>query len=582
MRKCGLIFFLLASLWMLGSYAANNKAPIPEKQAFIFNIASYQQQLLLTWQIAPNYYLYKDRIKVSAAPPITWHIDLPQGELKYFADAKRYEVYKNNVTLAIQVPNLNESTTLSISYQGCSEDGFCYPPITKLYKLTSTMAITPIADQPQPVAVKTLLTDQQKVSSLLASNNLLATFFLFILLGLLLAFTPCVLPMVPILTSIIVGQHKVTTKKAFLLSLTYVLGMAITYAFAGVLAAKAGTSLQIWLEKPVIIVFVSLLFVLLAFSLFGFYHLQLPHRWQHRLHHLSNQLPGGSYIGVFLMGMISTLIVSPCVTAPLVGVLIFIGNSGNVVLGASALFAIGLGMGIPLLLIGMSAGKWLPKHGPWMETVKVAFGFLMLAMAVWLFSRLLTPLQAMMLWGVFLLLVAAFVGVYLPKVHKRHYLHTALGSIVAILGMFLLVTGKFMPMVANHWLYIYTNTNGTFTTVYTTAAVKEQLLLAKNNHRPVLIDFYADWCESCLRLEHYVFANEKVNTALARDNFILIRVDLSANDADSEAVLKAFAGYAPPMILFYNKLGTEIINSRIAGEISAEEFLMRLSNLRVS
>lgn len=579
--RYGLCIILCLCLWLTNNCIAA-RAPIPAEQAFIFNIYSENQHILLNWQIAPNYFLYKGRIKIKLDPNLGVKVDYPQGDLKYSEDLGRYEVYKNTVNIPVKLPPLPKSATLTVTYQGCAESGFCYPPVSKSYSLNTALSLTPVYENQKPPPEKRLLTNQQGVTALFESHNVVVTFLLFICLGLLLAFTPCVLPMVPILTSIIVGQRKdVSTKKAFLLSLTYVVGMALTYALAGVLVTKLGGSLQVWLQKPWIIALVSLLFVLLAFSLFGFYHLRLPHRVHHRLHHASNQLPGGSYVGVFLMGVISTLIVSPCVTAPLVGVLVFIGQTGDMFLGASALFAIGLGMGIPLLIIGMSAGRWLPKHGPWMEAVKVTFGILMLAMAVWLFSRILSPLHALLLWGLFLVVLALFIALYLPRVHKRHYLTRTLSIVVALVGIFLIFSSEFRPVLIQHWLYFPEQKSSSFITVRTIDEVNKQLSQAQKSGRPVLMDFYASWCESCIKIERTVFANSNVKEALEKTNFVLLRVDLTANDTNAQTLLSHYNVIAPPTILFFTQSGKEMVKSRIVGEITADEFLARLAELNL-
>ncbi len=366
------------------SFAITKKLPLPPEQAFALSVAvNSSNEVTAKWNIAPGYYLYRQRLHIALIPNTGAEIVFPQGQMKSDSDHRRYEVYKGTLTIPILLQSEVSSLQLSIDYQGCSENGFCYPPTHKDISLTLTgRGGSQETLLPHKTSLPTLLTDQNGVRNLFGAEHLSTILLIFLGLGLLLAFTPCILPMVPILTSIIVGHKEtVSIKKAFLLSLAYVLGSSITYAIAGVIAASMGNSLQAWLQQTWIIVAVSGLFVLLALSLLGFYEVRLPSRLQNRLTLFSSKQKGGTYLGVFTMGMISALIVSPCVTAPLVGVLMYIAQTGDVILGGSALFAMGIGMGIPLLLIGISAGKLLPKSGPWMEAMKKIFGALMLAMA---------------------------------------------------------------------------------------------------------------------------------------------------------------------------------------------------------
>ncbi len=417
---------------------------------------------------------------------------------------------------------------MSVDYQGCSEAGFCYPPIHKEFNVdVSAQTIKDISALPDEKVstgtdekLTTLATDQNKVDTLLANASFGMLMLIFAGLGLLLAFTPCVLPMIPILTGIILGQRQpLTTRKAFLLSLAYVMGAAITYSLAGVAAAMMGSSLQAWLQQPWVIVAVSILFVILALSLFGLFDIRLPRMWQHHITTVSRKQQGGTYPGAFIMGMVSTLIVSPCVTAPLVGVLMYIGQTGDILLGAAALFAMGMGMGIPLLLIGVSARKFLPKSGPWMVVVKQLFGVMMLVMAVWMFSRI-------------------------PSLDILH-------------------------------VERQTATEGSFVVVQNLKEVNQQLLLAQEQHKPVILDFYADWCESCVSMDKKVFGSPAVRAALS--NFVLLRADLTANNQADDQILKNYAVIAPPTVLFFNNKGKEVNSRRIVGEVSPGEFLGRIN-----
>ena len=369
------------------------------------------------------------------------------------------------------------------------------------------------------------------------SHNVLIIVFSFLGLGLLLAFTPCVLPMVPILSGIIVGQSKNirNKKKSFALSLAYVIGMAITYAIAGVVIALIGSSIQAQLQKPLVIVSFSGLFVLLALSLFGFYELQLPAQLQRRVTALSNQQKGGHYVGAFLMGCLSTLIVSPCVSAPLVGVLAYIGQTGDVVLGALSLLALGLGMGIPLLLIGISADRILPKAGAWMGVVEKIFGFMMLGFAIWILSRM----------------IPGPVGGY--------------GDL-------------FYPWSRFNSVHQSSSEKAIFKLIHSFDELDQQLALAKKKKQIVMLDFYADWCNSCVVMERTIFSRAEVREQLA--NILALRADLTKNNAFDQALLKKFHLVGPPTIIFFGVQGQELTSARIVGEVDVKEFLTRLAKIQ--
>ncbi|HEX4044362.1 MAG TPA: protein-disulfide reductase DsbD, partial [Gammaproteobacteria bacterium] len=400
---------LTSCLWLLtASTVEAVVTPLPADQAFVFSVyinptlsaptkeKTIAKEVMAEWQIAPGYYLYTKRIHIHFEPTMNADIQLPQGEVKYGQETGQYEVFSGIISVPILLSKTPSQLTMHVDYQGCSQAGFCYPPMQRSFLLNFTdNTITPLLSKTTDKEWSSLLTDQNGIVTVLQSQHFGIVLLIFAGLGLLLALTPCVLPMIPILTSIIVGHRsrkhadEKHIKRAFFLSLAYVLGTAVTYALAGVLAAFLGQSLQSWLQQPWVIGLMSGVFVLLALSLFGCYELALPSRWQTALLRLNQRQRGGHYLSVFLMGMLSTLIVSPCVTAPLVGVLMYIAQSGDPVLGGSALFAMGIGMGIPLLLVGVSAGKWLPKSGPWLEGVKKIFGLLMLGMAVWLAARVI-------------------------------------------------------------------------------------------------------------------------------------------------------------------------------------------------
>lgn len=580
------ILLMLTLLLVTGNArAATNVKPLPADQAFAMTVSvNNQHTAIIHWHIAPGYYLYRQRMHFTVMPKSIVDIRLPQGAIKQGLNHS-YEVYSGDINIPIVFKTPANQFQLDIDYQGCSEGGFCYPPENKSINLNlgnpsanaSTAATSPPAAASSSSSFQALLTDQNGVRNVFGNYHLGGMLLIFLCIGLLLAFTPCVLPMIPILTSIIVGHKQpVTTGKAFLLSSSYVLGSSITYALAGMAAALMGSSLQAWLQQPWIIAVVSGLFVVLALSLFGLFDLRLPRQLQNRITALSRKQESGTYVGVFIMGIVSTLIVSPCVTAPLVGVLMYIAESGNLVLGAGALFAMGIGMGIPLVLIGMTAGKWLPRRGPWMNAVQKLFGLLMLAMAAWMLTRISSATVILVFCGVMSLGVALLIGLYLPRQGISPRFNQRLGLGVGIAGMMLLVAGFTLPALINSQNHGYhPATTNSFIVVRNVDDLNKQLLIAQTAHRPVLLDFYADWCESCVVMDKTVFSLSDVKTILSR--FVLLRADLSANTSEDEMLLKNYDVIAPPTVIFFNNAGQEVNSRRIVGELNAQDFMTRIN-----
>lgn len=558
-----------------GSFA--NTKPLDANKAFIFKLEKKSsQELTAIWEIAPDYYLYRNRIHIRTNPSdLIANMQFPRVQWKQDIDQNLQAVYAGLLKIPLNLKQGAKNFQLIIDYQGCSKKGFCYPPMQKVLSVNANNL--GISNVPANKAtLSELLTSQRDINSLLFNNHIAITLLMFIGLGLLLSFTPCVLPMVPILTAIIVGQKQVSLPRAFALSLTYVLGMALTYAAAGILAAWMGSSLQVLLQKPMIIGAVSALFILLALSLLGVYELQMPASWRNRLTHLSNQQPSGRYVGVFAMGVISTLVVSPCVTAPLVGVLIFISQTGNLMVGGSALFALGIGMGIPLLLIGMSAGRFLPKSGPWMELVKKSFGFMMLATAIWLTARIINAPTVNILWGIWFLLLASYIGFHLIQITQTRLLTGALSLSLAFVGTLFILGGAgfSIPLVTTKGTSI---AQKQFVVVKNINDFNHQLIVATASDKPILLDFYASWCDSCVVMDKKVFSLPDVQRQLTK--YVLLRADLSDNTGADEALLKYFNVVAPPTILFFDSHGKEIDANRIVGEVNATEFLTRLNKI---
>jgi len=476
--------------------------------------------------------------------------------------------------------------TLDLKYQGCKEDGICYTPQSTRVELDLPPA-TP-ADRPaaRPAAPGGMVSEQNRLAHLIATGHLALVLVTFTGLGLLLAFTPCVLPMVPILSGIIAGQGAgVTTRRAFMLSLTYVLGMALTYTIAGAAFAAAGQQAQAALQKPWIIGSVAGLFIVLALSMFGLYEIRVPAAIQNRLSAASERQKKGTYIGTALMGMLSALVVTTCVAPPLVATLAVIGQTGDIVRGASALFALSIGMGLPLLVVGTSAGRLIPKAGPWMNTVKGAFGFLMLGMAVWMLARILPGGLILLMWAVLIFMAGVFLGAFQTLgagAGTDRKLGKGLGLLAALYGAVLLLgalTGGTDPLRPLHFSgAAEPDAPLPFKRIKSVTDLDREVRIASAAGRPVMLDFYADWCVSCKEMEKYTFTDPGVRRALA--NFSLLQADVTANDDLDQALLRYFGIYGPPTIVFYGPDGIEKRKYRVVGYMPGPAFIDHVDRLQ--
>lgn len=588
--------FLLAVLFCLIPVASMAFQPLAVDQAFKLSVKPIDDQTVLAeWSIAPGYHLYRDRITFRVVSPKDTHlgtVQLPTGIAKQDDIRGKYEIYEGSVAASIPLQNRTaKKLVLAVSYQGCA-DSFCYPPTTKQMTVVFTgnekkkadSAITTATTDAS--ATTTATSSQDKVSQLLANKSWVLILLGFFGFGLLLAFTPCVLPMIPILSGIIVGQSdEITTIKAFWLALTYVLAMAITYALAGILAGLAGNYVQAFLQSPWVIASFSAIFVLLALSLFGFYELRIPNSWHHHMTNLSNKQSGGNYVGVAIMGCLSTLILSPCVTAPLIGALSYIGKTGNAVLGGSALFTMGLGMGIPLIIIGTLGGKFLPKAGVWMHSVKAIFGVVMLGVAILLLSRIIRPEITMILWAGLLIVSAVYMGAFTATPHSGFGKLWKGCSLILLVYGFLLLIGAGMgnadplqPLAMKQSLAAANVAQAeSFKPIKDLSELKQVLAHAKDQGKPVLLDFSAEWCLSCKQMDRNTFKAPPVQTML--NKFVLLRADVTDNNAVDQELEKKLNVVAPPTILFFDANGKEIESARIVGEIGPQEFQSHLQNV---
>ncbi|MBN8455945.1 protein-disulfide reductase DsbD [Accumulibacter sp.] len=550
------------------------------------------QTLEVRFSIAKGYYLYRDKFRF-AADPATIHLGtplLPAGKEKHDETFGRVEVYYDQVLIRLPVERNSSGPlplTLRVTSQGCADAGICYPPQQQslAVELPDPAAVAAVAEPASAVATGD---ESGRIAQLFRHAGfwlLLGSFFGF---GLLLSLTPCVFPMIPILSGIIVGAgragHGVSHARGFLLSLAYVLGMAVTYAAAGVAAGLTGTLLATTLQNPWVLGTFAAVFVLLSLSMFGFYELQLPTFLQSRVSEEASHIRGGSLPGVAAMGALSALIVGPCVAAPLAGALLYIGQSGDAVLGGAALFALALGMGTPLLVVGASAGTLLPKSGPWMEAVKKAFGVILLATAVWLVSPVIPAVVQMLAWALLLIVPAIYLHALDPlPPHARGWQRfwKGIGIVMLLFGAAMLVgtlAGSRDPLQPLSVLRSSAASSDArhlpFVRVHTVAELDSRLAAAG---RPVLLDFYADWCVSCKEMERFTFADPRVQAKLA--GWTLLQADVTANSAADQALLQRFQLYGPPGIVFFDRQGREISGVRVVGFQSADEFLGLLARL---
>jgi thiol:disulfide interchange protein DsbD len=483
--------------------------------------------------------------------------------------------------------------TIHGAFQGCKDNSICYPPGEQTMALTVPPAgdFANAGSSADGAGAAAPLSEQDRLARLVLSGSWLIVLGTFYGLGLLLAFTPCVLPMVPILSGIIAGQGTVSTGRGFALSASYVLGMAVTYTVAGALAAMAGSQIQAVFQKPWIITVFAGLFVILALGMFGLFQLQMPAAIQSRLANAANRQKAGSFAGTAVMGALSSLIVTTCVAPPLVATLAVIGQSGDVTRGAGALFALSLGMGSPLLLVGASAGKLLPKAGPWMNAVKAAFGVMMLGVAIWMLERVLPGTVTLVLWALLVFLTGVFLGAFeplpvAPGPVKR--LSKGLGVLACLYGALMLIgatLGGESPLTPLPQGGPFARSAGEagaeaplkFRAVESVDQLEAALAGARAGNRPVMIDFTADWCVSCKEMERKTFPDSNVVDAL--EPFVLLRADVTANDDDDQALLKYFGSYGPPTIAFYDAHGNQQPAYKLVGYVPPEEFAAHVERL---
>ena len=561
-RILTLILLLCSTSSFAGLFDAPGRSQfVPADRAFVFDFQQNQHDLNLTWQVKDGYYLYRKQISITPSQADIAEIKLPPGVWHEDEFYGKSEIYRKQLTIPITVNQAKSGATLTITYQGCADAGFCYPPETKTVPLSEVSADIQATPAPVPATV-----DPQEKPQPAAQLPFTALWALLIGIG--IAFTPCVLPMYPLISGIVLGgKQRLSTGRALLLTFIYVQGMALTYTALGLVVAAAGLQFQAALQHPYVLIGLAVIFTLLALSMFGLFTLQLPSSLQTRLTLMSNRQQGGAPGSVFAMGAIAGLICSPCTTAPLSAMLLYIAQSGNMWLGGGTLYLYALGMGLPLMLITVFGNRLLPKSGPWMEHVKTAFGFVILALPVFLLERIVGDEWGVRLWS--LLGVAFFGWAFITSLQTKH-------AWMRIVQIVLLAAALVCVRPLQDWAFgaphTQTQAHLNFTPVASVDALNQALEQAKG--RPVMLDLYADWCVACKEFEKYTFSNPQVQQALG--NTVLLQADVTANNAQDVALLKHLQVLGLPTVLFFDAEGKEHPEARVTGFMDAATFSAHL------
>ncbi|CAM6253016.1 TPA: protein-disulfide reductase DsbD [Citrobacter freundii] len=561
-RILTLILLLCSTSTFAGLFDAPGRSQfVPADRAFVFDFQQNQHDLNLTWQVKDGYYLYRKQISITPSQADIAEIKLPPGVWHEDEFYGKSEIYRKQLTIPITVNQAKSGATLTITYQGCADAGFCYPPETKTVPLSEVSADIQATPAPVPATV-----DPQEKPQPAAQLPFTALWALLIGIG--IAFTPCVLPMYPLISGIVLGsKQRLSTGRALLLTFIYVQGMALTYTALGLVVAAAGLQFQAALQHPYVLIGLAVIFTLLALSMFGLFTLQLPSSLQTRLTLMSNRQQGGAPGSVFAMGAIAGLICSPCTTAPLSAILLYIAQSGNMWLGGGTLYLYALGMGLPLMLITVFGNRLLPKSGPWMEHVKTAFGFVILALPVFLLERIVGDEWGVRLWS--LLGVAFFGWAFITSLQAKH-------AWMRIVQIVLLAAALVCVRPLQDWAFgaphTQTQAHLNFTPVASVDALNQALEQARG--RPVMLDLYADWCVACKEFEKYTFSNPQVQQALG--NTVLLQADVTANNAQDVALLKHLQVLGLPTILFFDAEGKEHPEARVTGFMDAATFSAHL------
>ncbi|HAS1239725.1 protein-disulfide reductase DsbD [Enterobacter cloacae] len=558
-RFLTLILLLCSTSVFAGLFDAPGRSNfIPADQAFVFDFQQNQHDLNLTWQVKEGYYLYRKQVSITPAHASVGALQLPAGEWHEDEFYGKSEIYRQHLSVPVTVQQADKGATLTVTYQGCADAGFCYPPETRIVPLSEVKASAANV-APLPAEVKR----EGEPASDLPFSALWA-----LLIGIGIAFTPCVLPMYPLISGIVLGgKQRLSTARALLLAFIYVQGMALTYTALGLVVAAAGLQFQAALQHPYVLIGLSVVFILLALSMFGLFTLQLPSSLQTRLTLLSNRQQGGSAGGVFAMGAIAGLICSPCTTAPLSAILLYIAQSGNMWLGGGTLYLYALGMGLPLILVTVFGNRLLPKSGPWMETVKTAFGFVILALPVFLLERIVGDVWGMRLWA--MLGVAFFSWAFIVSLGAKSAWMRLVQIVLlaaALVSVRPLQDWAFGTPVAQNQAHL------NFIQIKNVDDLNQALAQARG--KPVMLDLYADWCVACKEFEKYTFSDPQVQGAL--NGTVLLQANVTANNAQDKALLKQLNVLGLPTILFFNQQGEEQPGQRVTGFMDAAAFSAHL------
>lgn len=557
-RFITLILLLCSTSVFAGLFDAPGRSNfIPADQAFVFDFQQNQHDLSLTWQVKEGYYLYRKQVSITPAKADVGALQMPAGEWHEDEFYGKSEIYRQRLSVPVTVNQADKGATLTVTYQGCADAGFCYPPETKVVPLSEVKGVA--AASPPPAS------EEAKGRADLPFSALWA-----LLIGIGIAFTPCVLPMYPLISGIVLGgKQRLSTARALVLAFIYVQGMALTYTALGLVVAAAGLQFQAALQHPYVLIGLSAVFILLALSMLGLFTLQLPSSLQTRLTLMSNRQQGGSAGGVFAMGAIAGLICSPCTTAPLSAILLYIAQSGNLWLGGGTLYLYALGMGLPLILVTVFGNRLLPKSGPWMETVKTAFGFVILALPVFLLERIIGDVWGTRLWA--MLGVAFFSWAFIVSLGAKK-------PWMRLVQILLLAAALVSVRPLQDWAFGtptgQTQAHLNFIQIKNVDDLNRALTQAKG--KPVMLDLYADWCVACKEFEKYTFSDPQVQHALS--DTVLLQANVTANSAQDKALLKQLNVLGLPTILFFNEQGAEQPTQRVTGFMDATAFNAHLRN----
>lgn len=602
------VFFALALLGLSGQSHAfgSGGSPfggqgdfLPVDEALPFSYTTDNGSVVLSWDIAPEHYMYKSRFRVSSS---TEGVTLGEPEFSLPGTATEDEFFGEitaffepvDVRVPVTLPEGVNEAELQVSYQGCAEAGLCYPPQNRevlYYPGSGDQASNATTNAPASTASPDT-SSATGLAGFLSSQSTLAIAGVFFLLGLGLTFTPCVLPMVPIISSMVSGRNTRSTGQALVLASSYVLGMAITYAAAGVITGLLGASfnLQAHLQSPWVLGVFSAFFVLFALSMFDLFEIQLPRFIREPLDNASQRLTGGRVVSLFGIGALSALIVSPCVSAPLAGSLLYVSTTQDAVIGGIALLSLGLGMGVPLILVAVGGRKFLPTSGQWMSTVKYFYGVMLLAVAIWLIERMIPAWASLTLWGLLIAITGVQLGAFDTAKAGWERTRKGLGLIFFAYGLALLagaVSGAHDPLKplapftagASASNAFAGEQHAGFTRAEDPAEIRQMLAAAAQQGQPVMLDFYADWCISCKVMERNVFSTAEVGDALS--SYTLLQIDMTSNTSAQQALLDELGLFGPPAILFYDGSGQEYGAQRVLGEMNKEQFLAHLRQLPI-